>query len=155
MLDRKLEIYITAGSVIILMMRDSPFEVHRRAFHEGVEERGGYFESTVMPPDLIQTIRDGKSVGIAPQDSMAPYQHFARPGKDVLTTGYTGFYYPNKQPLKKELDKGLQALYEAGITEEVTLLYLIITFPSVRMKLVLHSSETSMSGSWQPTTGSR
>ncbi len=119
LLDRKLEIYINAGTVIVQLMRDSPFEVHRRAFHEGVEKRGGYSTSAIMPTHLMRRLIEGKAVGVAPDDSMAPYQHVGQVGKEVLTTGFTGFYYPVKMPLMKELNRGIQHLFESGISEQV------------------------------------
>ncbi len=111
---------MTKGTAVTSLLRDSPFEVHRKVYKEGLELRGGYTQTPVPTAELYQRVLEGRAVGIALDDAMAPYRHLVVLGKEVLTTGYVGYYYAPKLPLKKEIDKGLTVLQESGVLQKVT-----------------------------------
>lgn len=111
---------MTESTALISLFRDSPFEVHRQVFKEGVEKRGGYTPTPVPTAESYKKAQEGSAVGIAMDDAIAPYRHVGILGKEALTTSYIGYYYSPKLPLKEEIDKGLTALQESGIMQKVT-----------------------------------
>ncbi len=52
-LDGRCEMYIVRGSVFDILLRQSPFERHRRVIQECVRENGGYFEGFDIPQWMI------------------------------------------------------------------------------------------------------
>ncbi len=119
---------MTEGAVMTILLRDSPFEVHRQVFKEGVEKRGGYIPTPVPTAETDKRVQEGRAVGIAIDDGMAAYRHMYVFGKEALSTGYIGYYYFPKFPLKREIDNGLTALQESGILQKVTFYYLNCLF---------------------------
>ena len=94
-LDGRCEMYIVRGSVFDVLLRQSPFERHRRVIQECVRENGGYFEGFDIPQWMIDRcfkrliplkrkaklkrfffrILNGHAVGLASEDLMAGSRH--------------------------------------------------------------------------------
>ncbi len=112
-------VYIPRGTVMTLLLRDSPFEVHRKVFKEGLEKRGGFVPEAIPPPEENQRVQDGLAVGVATDDTLTAYKHMYLYGKESFYSAYIGFYYFLKLPIKDEIDQALLALQESGVINKV------------------------------------
>ncbi len=115
----KKEMYMTQGAVMTGLLKYSPFEVQRRVFEESILKRGGFIPTPVPTPYTRQRTLDGHAVQIASEDGMAPYRHTYVASKEAWTTGYIGFYFSLKFPLKDEVNRDLITLQEMGIMIKV------------------------------------
>ncbi len=89
----KKEVYMTQGAVMTGLLKYSPFEVQRRLFKEGIQERGGFIPTPVPTPYTRQRTLDGHAVQIASDDGMAPYRHIYVASKEAWPTGYIAIYF--------------------------------------------------------------
>lgn len=116
---------MTGGTIMSTFFKESPIKAHREAYKESLVKRGGYFNTTTMPAHLMPRFFAGYGVGMVTSDSMAPYRHVFYPGKESMWGYYTGYYYGLRLPIQDEMNWCITALFEAGITEQVAMSFLV------------------------------
>ncbi len=120
LLDAKFEVYMAANPVFTSLLEFSPFEVQRKVWKEGVLQRGGLYQNAIIPPKVVDRIRDGYAATIRGDDILLEHGHIMKRGKEPLQSMINaGYYYDLKLPLKKELDRVLLTFKDCGVLDKV------------------------------------
>ncbi len=115
----KYGLYLFKGTVLTSLFQHSPFSLQRRFYKESLLTHGGFYESTIMPQDVVDKIQAGKAVFISQNVLLPIYKHLYAMGKEDLFFAYSGYYAQQRLPLISKIQGGIQHFFECGITEEV------------------------------------
>ncbi len=114
------------NSLMTVLLRDSPMEIHRKLYQDNVMKRGGSYSGSVVPPPYVfDRIMEGEAFAFQIEDGLASNKHKLHKLDEAVTWGPSGYYFDLHLPIADEILDALWRFRDGGVVKKVSYVYMI------------------------------